>query len=64
VAETGPPEDDEQLRRKLWLDIARRVVQQGDEEGEQLKTGWEGGAGGCLVLSHICSANPHGATSR
>lgn len=33
VAETGPPEDDEQLRRKLWLDIARRVVQQGDGQG-------------------------------
>lgn len=33
VAETGPPEDDEQLRRKLWLDIARRVVQQGHGKG-------------------------------
>ncbi|KIY94538.1 Vacuolar protein sorting-associated protein 18 [Monoraphidium neglectum] len=35
VAENGPAEDDEQLRRKLWLDIARRVVQDGGGEGDQ-----------------------------
>ncbi|KAI8463559.1 MAG: hypothetical protein J3K34DRAFT_462375 [Monoraphidium minutum] len=35
VAETGPPEDDEGLRRKLWLEIARRVVQEGGDESDQ-----------------------------
>ncbi|GBF90405.1 hypothetical protein Rsub_03401 [Raphidocelis subcapitata] len=40
VAETGPAEDDDQLRRKLWLEIARRVVQGG------LGGGGGGGGGG------------------
>lgn len=61
------PEDDDTLRRKLWLGIAKHVVQQGQENGgdqaahikqavDFLKEAgtWTGLFSQCLVTACVC----------